>query len=100
MTGAILEYDWDHDDDHDHDHIPGGSGNSAGGASITSEQAKEIALNHAGQSASNVYFDKLELDYDDGMQIYEIEFVSGNMEYEYEIDAATGAILEYEWDED
>lgn len=100
VTGAILEYDWDHDDDHDHEHIPGGSGNSAGGASITSEQAKEIALNHAGQSASNVYFDKLELDYDDGMQIYEIEFVSGNMEYEYEIDAATGAILEYEWDED
>lgn len=100
VTGAILEYDWDHDDDHDHEHMPGGSGNSGGGASITSEQAKEIALNHAGQSASNVYFDKLELDYDDGMPIYEIEFVSGNMEYEYEIDAATGAILEYDWDQD
>lgn len=100
VTGAILKYDWDHDDDRDHEHMPGGSGNSTGGASITLEQAKEIALNHAGQSASAVYFDKLELDYDDGMQIYEIEFVSGNMEYEYDIDAVTGAILKYDWDQD
>lgn len=57
-------------------------------------------LNHAGQSASAVYFDKAELDYDDGIQKYELEFVSGNTEYDYEIDAVTGAILEYDRDDD
>ena len=98
VTGAVLKYDWDYDDDHNHAVAGGGAG--AASAAITSDQAKEIALNHAGQSASSVYFDKVELDYDDGVQKYEIEFVSGNMEYEYEIDAATGAILKYEWDED
>lgn len=100
VTGAILKYDWDQDDDHMH--ISESSGNGAGGAvgTITSEQAKEIALNHAGQSASGVYFDKVELDYDDGIQKYEVEFVSGNMEYDYEIDAITGAILKYDWDQD
>ena len=103
VTGAILKYDWDHEDDHDHGHMSGGAGNGgteAPSGTITSDQAKEIALNHAGQSASNVYFDKAELDFDDGMQIYEIEFVSGNMEYDYEIDAVTGAILKYDWDQD
>ena len=54
--------------------------------SPTLEQAKEIALNHAGQSASNVYFDKVELDHDHGMQKYEIEFITGSTEYDYEID--------------
>lgn len=100
VTGAILKYDWDQDDDHMH--ISESSGNGAGGAvgTITSEQAKEIALNHAGQSASGVYFDKVDLDYDDGIQKYEVEFVSGNMEYDYEIDAITGAILKYDWDQD
>ena len=33
---------------------------------------------------------------EDGTLIYEVEFKSGNMEYDYEINAATGAILKYE----
>ena len=32
--------------------------------------------------------------------IYEIEFKAGNYEYEYEIDAASGSVLKYAWDED
>ena len=54
--------------------------------------AKSAALKHAGLSASNVTFTKAKLD--DGK--YEIEFVSGSAEYEYEIDAATGSVLEYD----
>ena len=67
-------------------------------AAVTVEQAKEIALNHAGQTAKDAYFEKAELDYDDGRAIYELEFRVGTAEYEYEIDAATGDILEYDWD--
>ena len=62
------------------------------------DQAKSIALKHAGLSASNVSFTKAKLEKDDGLRKYEIEFVKGNAEYEYEIDAATGSILEYDID--
>lgn len=77
-----------------------GTGTGSTSTGITLDQAKEIALNHAGQSASSVYFKKAELDYDDGIQVYEIEFVSENTEYEYEINAATGDIWDYDWDHD
>lgn len=100
VTGAVLKYDWDGHDDYGHGHDHGATGAGSAAGIITLEQAKEIALNHAGQSASAVYFDKAELDYDDGIQKYELEFVSGNTEYDYEIDAVTGAILEYDRDDD
>ena len=70
--------------------------------SITVEEAKTIALNHAGLTADAVTFVKAKQDYDDGRLVYEIEFVttSGNgyLEYDYEIDAATGSILSYDYD--
>ena len=70
--------------------------------SITVEEAKTIALNHAGLTADAVTFVKAKQDYDDGRLVYEIEFVttSGNgyLEYDYEIDAATGNILSYDYD--
>lgn len=69
-------------------------------ASVTVDQAKTIALNHAGQTADTVRFEKAEQDYDDGVLVYEIEFKAGSTEYEYEIDAQTGEIRDYEWDHD
>ena len=68
---------------------------------ITLEKAKEIALKHAGVEAANLFNFKGELDQDDGMLIYELEFESGGYEYDYEINAVTGAILksEKEWDD-
>lgn len=36
--------------------------------------------------------------FDDGIQKYEIEFVEGFNEYEYDIDATNGMILKYERD--
>lgn len=35
-------------------------------------------------------------DFEDGTLVYEVEFKSGGMEYSYEINAATGAILKHE----
>ena len=59
-------------------------------------KAKSIALNHAGVSESKAYDMEIELDEEDGMLVYEVEFKSGGMEYSYEIDAATGAIVKQE----
>ena len=59
-------------------------------------KAKSIALNHAGVSESKAYDMEIELDDEDGTIVYEVEFKSGNREYDYEIDAATGAILHHE----
>lgn len=77
------------------------SGTTSGSSSlISAEAAKSAALAHAGVSASNVYEFKCELDRDDGVTLYEVEFKSGGMEYEYEIDATTGAVLKAEQDRD
>ena len=59
-------------------------------------KAKSIALDHAGVRETQAYDMDIELDDEDGRLIYEVEFKSGNMEYDYEIDAATGAILKHE----
>ena len=59
-------------------------------------KAKSVALNHAGVSENKAYDMDIELDDEDGRLVYEVEFKSGGMEYSYEINAATGAILKHE----
>ena len=59
-------------------------------------KAKSIALNHAGVNESKAYDMDIELDDEDGTLVYEVEFKSGGMEYSYEINAASGAILKHE----
>ena len=88
-TGAIVSYDYDIEQYT----IPSQSSDDIG-----LEKAKSIALSHAGLKSSDVTFVKGELDYDDGRRIYEVEFYSGNKEYDYEIDAATGDILSYDYE--
>ena len=97
-SGAVLKHEKDQDDDY----VPpqSGGGQSSGGSYIGEARAKEIAFSHAGVSADAVHEYEAELDEDDGMMIYEIEFKAGNYEYEYEIDAISGSVLKYEWDED
>lgn len=58
---------------------------------ISVDRAKQIALSHAGVSGAS--FKKVKLDKDDGVRVYEIEFKVGNVEYEYDIDASSGAII-------
>ena len=68
---------------------------SAGALSL--EDAKAAALAHAGLTASQATFTKQELDWDDGQQIYELEFyTAAGAEYEYEISAANGTVLKSE----
>ena len=69
------------------------------------DKAKSIALKDAGLSSSEATFTKAKLDKDDGIALYEIEFFSGNTEYDYEINATSGKIRdkdidwESEWDD-
>lgn len=60
---------------------------------ISMDKAKSIALKDAGLRPSFVTFEKALLKKDDGKIIYEIEFFTSTYEYEYEVDAYTGAIL-------
>ena len=72
------------------------SNNTAGDIGI--EKAREIAMSHAGVSAGSVSFVKAKIDTEDGVKVYDIEFYSGNVEYDYEINAATGAIVSFDQD--
>ena len=55
--------------------------------------AQEIALSHAAVKATDATFTKSALGYEDGRQIYEIEWYANGSKYDYEVDAATGEIV-------
>ena len=102
VTGAVVKYENETDDDF---HAPSSSGTEnvpspAPGSYISKETAKNTALAHAGVSAANAKHMEIELDEEDGIMVYDIEFVAGGIEYSYEIDAATGAVREYESEAD
>lgn len=64
-------------------------------ATLSEATAKQIALSSVpGATAANIY--KFKLDFDDGRWEYEGEIRYGTMEYDFTIDANTGAIIE--WD--
>ena len=55
-------------------------------AEITEEKAKAIALENAGVNAESVTFIRAEQDWDDGRNIYEVEFLTKSQEeYDYEL---------------
>ena len=60
---------------------------------ITMADAKRIALAAAGVAETNARNFKVELDSEGVLMLYEVEFDSGFHEYEYKIDARTGAIV-------
>ncbi|HJB99686.1 MAG TPA: PepSY domain-containing protein [Candidatus Flavonifractor merdavium] len=77
------------------------NGSTQASAGITESKAKEIALADAGLSSSQVTFIKSKLDWDDGRQVYDVEFYTSDYkEYDYEIDASTGKIISYDYDAD
>ena len=75
-------------------------GKASDKAFIGTENALKVALDHASVESSAVKDIEVELDYDDGKWIYEVEFDLNGRDYEYDIDARTGQIILYEIDGD
>lgn len=92
-TGRILSSDFDIEN-----YSPGNN-NGGNGTVISVDKARSIALAKVpGASANDI---RIHLDRDDGRQIYEGEIYYNRMEYEFEIDASTGTIIEWSaehWD--
>lgn len=63
---------------------------------IDKDTALNAAFDHAGIKASDATQIECELDRDHGIYIYEIEFRAGDYEYDYDINAETGAVIRYE----
>ena len=72
-----------------------GQADAPAASAVGIERAKAAALKHAGLSASSVTFTKAEQDWDDGHLEYDIEFRSGDWEYDYTV-SASGAVLDWE----
>ncbi|MBR2500283.1 MAG: PepSY domain-containing protein [Clostridia bacterium] len=67
---------------------------------IGKEKAKEIALNKAKLKAADVKFLRVELDKENGVYIYEVEFQNGLTEYSADIKAIDGTIVDWDVDID
>lgn len=100
ISGKIIENQTKAVDDTEaNEAITANTTNAASDGQVTLEEAKEIALNHAGLTADGVTFIKGKLERDDGREKYDIEFYTSDFkEYDYEIDPQTGEILSYDYD--
>lgn len=88
--GTILSYDYDAE-------YQWSGSSSTSGDTISTEKVKSIVTDRAGVSGT---FRELKLERDDGRIVYEGEMRSGRTDYEFTIDAYTGAVLEWDTDWD
>ena len=66
---------------------------------LTVEAAKAKALEYAGLTSDQVTFTEAKVDWENGREVYDIEFyTAGYKEYDYELDARTGELLEFDYD--
>ena len=93
-TGAVRSFDTERDDS-----IPSGgsaTGGTTGTGDIGRDAAVAAALQHAGLTEAEITNLYVKADRDDGRTVYDVEFLSGGNEYDYEIDAATGAVRSFD----
>jgi uncharacterized membrane protein YkoI len=72
---------------------PASGDNGSSAASISRDQALDIALREAGVSKDAVYDLEAELERGFGKSVWEIDFESGNKEYSFDIDAVSGEVI-------
>ena len=72
---------------------------ATGTGTVDEAAAQKIALEHAGVKAADATITKSKLDYEDGRQVYDIEWYAGGAKYDYEIATDTGEIISSAYEE-
>lgn len=72
---------------------------ATGTGTVDEAAAQKIALEHAGVKAADATIIRSKLDYEDGHQVYDIEWYAGGAKYDYEIAADTGEIISSAYEE-
>ena len=73
--------------------------NATGTGTVDEAAAQKIALEHAGVKAADATITKSKLEYEDGRQVYDIEWYAGGAKYDYEIATDTGEIISSAYEE-
>lgn len=92
VTGEVLAYDYDAEY---YNGTASAAPQTAPGAQISAEDAKAIALAHAGVSAQDAQRMEMGFDNEYGRAVYEFEWRVGWMEYSCDVDANTGEVVGY-----
>lgn len=67
-------------------------------AKLTEDDALKIARENAGLTEKDIERSRIKLDYDDGILSYDVEFYARDKEYDYEINADSGEILQMDYE--
>ena len=93
VTGEVLGYDYDAEYYTANNNTA--ATQTAPGAQISAEDAKAIALAHAGVSAQDAQRMEMGFDNEHGRSVYEFEWRVGWTEYSCDVDANTGEVVGY-----
>ena len=87
-TGEILSSGYD-------EKTAGWSGSNSNNVTVSEADAKQTALGRvSGATQKDIY--EWQFDYDDGRPEYEGKIIYGGTEYDFTIDASSGAVIEWE----
>ena len=97
ITGEIIKFETELDDDpHGAPPVTERPTQQPGSNFLSEDEIRAIVFNHAGVNANDVREFEIELDDEDGIWVYEVDFKAGNIEYDYVVNAVTGAIIRVE----
>ncbi len=94
LTGEVREVDRDREGRKENNSSVSSKVDAA--KEVTAEKALEIALAHAGISKEKAVMDRVELDFENGKRIFEVDFYSAGYDYDYDIEVESGKILRFE----
>ncbi len=96
-TGAVISWEYDAWNWLNAANLSAGSGNPPKADAISGpEAARAAALKMAKLNTSDVTWGAVKRDHEDGRLVYEGEFYYRSLKYEFELDGATGVMLDWE----